>query len=106
MADRMRIANTVASALAAFVVFVVAGGLAFTAFASLVWAFSANIPLSYFAGAVVGILTGGLVATPFVQRVLRLRRGSAGRWLGGTHMFIRVRERRVFGSPRGPGPTT
>ncbi|MBA2713364.1 MAG: hypothetical protein H0U55_07410 [Rubrobacteraceae bacterium] len=68
--------NIIASAVAALVVCVVAGGFTFTAFASLVWAFSANIPLSYFAGAVVGILTGGLIATPLVQRVLRLRRSS------------------------------
>ncbi len=67
----MRLANIIASALAALAVFVISGVLMFTAFASLVWSLGASEPLSYVVGAAVGILTGGLIATPLAQRARR-----------------------------------
>ncbi len=71
--------NIIASAVAALAVFAVVGMLIFMAFASFVWSLGASVPLSYVAGAAMGILTGGLIATPLVQRVLRLLRLSGPR---------------------------
>lgn len=49
-----------------------------TAFASLAWFFGANVPLSYVVGAVMGVSTGGLAATPLVQVFFELRRRPGG----------------------------
>jgi hypothetical protein len=68
----MQYANIIVSSCAALLLFVVAGGLMFTAAASLIWSFGFSPSVSYVAGAAMGILTGGLVATPLIQRVRRL----------------------------------
>jgi len=68
----MLLANIVATTCVAFLIFVVAGGAWFLAFSSSIWSFTADTMISYTAGAVTGILFGGLVATPLAQRLLRL----------------------------------
>ena len=70
----MRLANVVATACAALLVFVVGGGAWFMAFSSLVFVLTYSLPVGYAVGAVTGILFGALVATPLVQRLLRLLR--------------------------------
>jgi hypothetical protein len=72
MAAGMRLANVVGTLLAALAVFVIGGGLMFWAFSSFVWALGAGTAVSLAVGGVVGILFGGFVATPFVQRLRRL----------------------------------
>jgi hypothetical protein len=51
---------------------VLGAGLMYAAFSSLVWALGASTGASMAAGAAAGILTGGIVAMPFVQRLRRL----------------------------------
>ena len=72
MCIAMLLANIIATACVAFLVLVVAGGAWFLAFSSLIWSFTTDTTISYAAGAVTGILFGGLVATPLAQRLLRL----------------------------------
>ena len=72
MGIAMLLANTVATACVALLVFVVAGGAWYLAFSSLIWSFTADTTISYAAGAVSGSLFGGLLATPLVRRLLRL----------------------------------
>ncbi len=72
----MRLANIVATACAALLVFVVGGGAWFMAFGSLIWLLTFSVPVGYGVGAVTGVLFGGLVATPFVQRLRRILRSS------------------------------
>ena len=72
----MRLANIVATAFAALLVFVVGGGAWFVAFSSLIWLLTWSLPVGYGVGAVTGVLFGGLVATPLVQRLRRLLRSS------------------------------
>ena len=72
MSTAVLLANIVATACVSVLVFVVAGGAWFLAFSSLIWSFTVDTTVSYAAGAVTGVLFGGLVATPLVQRLLRL----------------------------------
>ena len=70
----MRRANIAATAFAALLVFAAGGGAGFVAFSSLVWLLTWSLPVGYGVGAVTGVAFGALVATPLVQRLLRLLR--------------------------------
>ena len=72
----MRLANILATACAALLVFVVGGGAWFMAFSALVFVLTESLPVGYCVGAVTGVLFGGLVATPLAQRLRRLLRSS------------------------------
>ena len=60
----MRLVSVIGTFLAAVAGFVTGGGLMFVAFSSFVWPLDPAV--SKVAGAVVGVLFGRLVATPFV----------------------------------------
>ena len=72
----MRLANIVATACAALLVFVVGGGAWFMAFSTLVFVLTQSVPVGYGIGAVTGLLFGVLVATPLAQRLRRLLKSS------------------------------
>ena len=70
----MRLVNIIVSAGLALAVFVVGGGLMFLAFSTFDWVLGVGTATSHAVGGVAGFLFGGLVATPFAQRLRRLLR--------------------------------
>lgn len=81
MVDRistaMRLANIVATACVALLVFVVGAGAWYMAFSTLIFVLTSSLAVGQGVGAVTGILFGGLVTTPLIQRLRRLLESSS-----------------------------